>query len=252
MLFFPIRYINNGEPLDQVTLNRHGFDIQENLEKIIEGIEGAGGIGGSGLEASVEPIPNTLALRDDRGTSQFSKPIGPYEPLRLTDANKSDWWDDIINRIPMISNIGEMQIGNKLNFFKTNAQSPTMSVTIGNDDILHFGGRINVQDAYIRSDIRNKYDLVELTNALEKVSQLTGYDYGHTEFEGRSVGIIAQDLLKVLPNAVNEQVTDNGETRYNVQIAGVVALLVQAVNELSDKFNKHIEGETKTEEVDES
>lgn len=95
MLFFPIRYINNGEPLDQVTLNRHGFDIQENLEKIIEGIEGAGGIGGSGLEASVEPIPNTLALRDEYGTSEFSKPRVGNNPIRLHDVDV----DNINNKV---------------------------------------------------------------------------------------------------------------------------------------------------------
>lgn len=82
MLFVPIRYINNGEPLDQVTLNRYGFDVQENLEEIIARLDGSGG--GTG---SVAEIPNTLALRDDNGTTQFAAPVVGTNPLRLMDAS---------------------------------------------------------------------------------------------------------------------------------------------------------------------
>lgn len=81
MLFVPIRYINNGEPLDQATLNRHGFDIQENLEEIISRLNA------SGSNGSVEEIPNTLALRDENGTTQFAAPIVGTNPLRLMDSS---------------------------------------------------------------------------------------------------------------------------------------------------------------------
>jgi hypothetical protein len=46
-----------------------------------------------------------------------------------------------------------------------------------------------------------------------------------------SVGVIAQDLLEVLPEAVS---TDS-KGMYSVSYNGVTALLVQAVNELKDK-----------------
>lgn len=81
MLFVPIRYINNGEPLDQITLNRSGFDVQSNLEEIIARLTGVeGGTGGS-----VAEIPNTIALRDANGTTQFAPPIKSTNPLRLGD-----------------------------------------------------------------------------------------------------------------------------------------------------------------------
>lgn len=81
MLYIPIRYINNGEPLDQVTLNRNGYDTQENLEEIISRlttVEGATG-------GEVTEIPDTLVLRDTYGTAQFVAPRVATNPLRLAD-----------------------------------------------------------------------------------------------------------------------------------------------------------------------
>lgn len=81
MLFVPIRYINNGEPLDQVTLNRYGFDVQENLEEIISRLSTVEG----SENGSVVEIPHTLALRDANGTTQFAPPIVGTNPMRLMD-----------------------------------------------------------------------------------------------------------------------------------------------------------------------
>lgn len=83
MLHTPIRYINNGEPLDQVTLNRYMYDTQENLEELF-----SLAFGGNTPNASVSETPDTLALRDEHGTSQFTAPRVGTNPLRLDDASE--------------------------------------------------------------------------------------------------------------------------------------------------------------------
>nr|QPX73145.1 putative large distal tail fiber subunit [Citrobacter phage vB_Cfr_Xman] len=99
-------------------------------------------------------------------------------------------------------------------------------------------GNGNFNDIYIRSDARLKSNLVELKDALSKVEQLKGYIYDKKqkiedeEPQYREAGLIAQDLQKVLPEAVNE----NKDGLLTISPSSVNALLVQAINELRERM----------------
>ena len=82
------------------------------------------------------------------------------------------------------------------------------------------------------SDKRLKENIEHIDNALEKVKELDGntYNFKTNNPRNRDGGIMAQDLEKILPEAVTEI---NG-IKY-VKYAAVVALLVNAVNELAKK-----------------
>ena len=87
--------------------------------------------------------------------------------------------------------------------------------------------------AFASSDERLKENLEPIGSATEKVGQLTGYTFDWIPMEGihvhsgHDVGIIAQEVEKVLPEVV--------ETRENgykaVKYEKLTALLIQAVNE---------------------
>lgn len=82
------------------------------------------------------------------------------------------------------------------------------------------------------SDARLKENVQEIEGGLEKVKSLRGVTFDWNEasgIEGGSVGVIAQELLAVLPEAVN---TSN-EEKYTVNYNGAIALLISAVKELS-------------------
>lgn len=100
-------------------------------------------------------------------------------------------------------------------------------------------GTGNFSDVYIRSDIRLKSNLIELKDALNKVEQLKGYIYDKKqniedkEPQYREAGLIAQDLQKVLPEAVAE----NKETGIlTISPSSVNALLINAINELRERM----------------
>ncbi|QXV85091.1 tail fiber protein [Escherichia phage TrudiGerster] len=88
------------------------------------------------------------------------------------------------------------------------------------------------------SDIRTKSNLAKIENPLSKINLLCGYTYQkrtniddpESKDYSMEAGIIAQDLQKVLPEAVY-QVSQDGYL--GVSYGGVSALLVSAVNELS-------------------
>ena len=81
------------------------------------------------------------------------------------------------------------------------------------------------------SDERLKENIEHIDNALEKVSKIDGkvYKFKFKDKE-RDGGVIAQELEKVLPEAVVEV----GGIKY-VKYEAVIALLVNAVNELARK-----------------
>lgn len=93
----------------------------------------------------------------------------------------------------------------------------------------------------VTSDIRLKENFEVITDASEKVRMLNAYTYNMIGHDNRTAGIIAQDLIKVLP----EGVRTNPETGImSVDYSTVVALLVNALNEkqseldiISDKVN---------------
>ncbi|MGL4523808.1 MAG: tail fiber domain-containing protein [Bacilli bacterium] len=99
----------------------------------------------------------------------------------------------------------------------------------------------NFNDVYIRSDARLKTNLVEETNALDKVLTLKSYHYDKklsldaTEYTEKEFGLIAQELEKVLPEAVN---TDETTTLKTISNSAVNALLVAAVKEQQQLINK--------------
>jgi hypothetical protein len=76
------------------------------------------------------------------------------------------------------------------------------------------------------SDIRLKKDLVQIPDALEKVRQLTGYTYTRIDTGEKQTGVVAQDVQKVLPEAVLE-----GE-HLSVAYGNMVGLLIEAIKEL--------------------
>jgi hypothetical protein len=87
------------------------------------------------------------------------------------------------------------------------------------------------------SDKNRKHGFKKLTNALSKIDKLNGYTYQYNineeelkkgEKPTKASGVIAQELYKVLPEAVEK--TKYGE--YFVNYAGITPLLIEAVKDL--------------------
>jgi hypothetical protein len=83
------------------------------------------------------------------------------------------------------------------------------------------------------SDARMKENIKVIDSPLDKVAKLNGYSYNYkfNDPDNRNGGIMAQDLEKVLPDAVS---TIDGVKM--VRYDAVVGLLVEAVKELNSKI----------------
>jgi hypothetical protein len=81
----------------------------------------------------------------------------------------------------------------------------------------------------LSSDARFKTDLVPMTNALSSLDRITAYRYTHLRNQQQEVGVLAQDVREVLPEAVSE----DADGMLSVAYDRLVPLLVAAVKELS-------------------
>ena len=100
----------------------------------------------------------------------------------------------------------------------------------GSFGTLNCGGEITAAgDITAFSDRRLKNDIKPIESALEKVKKLSGYTY--TKDDRRSTGVIAQEVLEVLPEAVH----GSEETMYSVAYGNMVGLLIEAIKELSER-----------------
>jgi hypothetical protein len=106
------------------------------------------------------------------------------------------------------------------------------------------------------SDERLKEDIVEITDALEKVMALRGVTYKPNSIaeslgykKQNEVGVIAQDVEKVLPEAVkpapfdimlfeNTEISKSGENYKTVQYEKLVPLLIEAIKELNKEVQQ--------------
>lgn len=82
------------------------------------------------------------------------------------------------------------------------------------------------------SDRHAKEDIEKIENALEKVEKLNGYTY--TMNDKRYTGLIAQEVLPVLPEAV----TGSEDTNYALAYGNMMGLIVEAIKELKQKIDK--------------
>lgn len=83
------------------------------------------------------------------------------------------------------------------------------------------------------SDIRLKTGLVRIPEALAKVKALAGYTFTRLDTQERQTGLLAQDVQRVMPEAVIE-----GEKYLSVAYGNLVGLLVEAIKELEERVKE--------------
>tara|TARA_R100000900_G_scaffold53806_6_gene43614 strand:+ start:9449 stop:14683 length:5235 start_codon:yes stop_codon:yes gene_type:complete len=98
------------------------------------------------------------------------------------------------------------------------------------DDIVAFYGQT--------SDIAMKENVSTLDNPLAKVMQIRGTEYdwkeGNKSYKGHDVGVIAQDVEKVLPEAVSTKPDGTKGVHYNK----LIPLLIEAVKDLNQQVDE--------------
>jgi len=100
---------------------------------------------------------------------------------------------------------------------------------------LHVSGDIYASgDITAFSDMRMKENIKPIENALERVKQIGGYTYNKVGETTKDVGVLAQEVMKVFP----EVIRGSEDTNYSVAYGNMVAILIEAIKELSAKVDE--------------
>jgi|SaaInlStandDraft_1057018.scaffolds.fasta_scaffold02539_2 hypothetical protein len=128
----------------------------------------------------------------------------------------------------------EIQFSNNLGFRHVDdAIGENRFAMYQNGDFLATGDLIAFQTIQQLSDSRLKTNLEVIPDALEKVSQLTGYTYTRLDHDDdkKHTGLIAQDVQAVLPEAVATTQDDHLAVSYG----SMMGLMVEAIKQLADQ-----------------
>jgi hypothetical protein len=103
----------------------------------------------------------------------------------------------------------------------------TLNSTFSGDDLTVQGDVTSI------SDVRTKENIEPITDGLEIVDSLRGVRYNKIGKEDRKVGVIAQEVEKVLPEVIN---TDD-EGMKSVDYGKMVGVLIEAIKDLKSEVD---------------
>ena len=88
------------------------------------------------------------------------------------------------------------------------------------------------------SDRNRKENIVKIDNALDKVSQISGYTFNYIGDDTPMTGVIAQELEEVLPEVVYETESPDGTQSKAVRHGNIVGLLIESIKELKAEIEE--------------
>src|SRR5690606_7909168 len=85
-------------------------------------------------------------------------------------------------------------------------------------------------DVTANTDVRLKENIEEIDDALNKVLRLNGYTFNKIGQERRQAGVIAQEIIEVLPEVVHT----NDDGYMSVAYGNITALLIEAIKDQNE------------------
>lgn len=89
-------------------------------------------------------------------------------------------------------------------------------------------------DVIAYSDERVKENIKTISNALDKVTKLRGVEYNKIGEDKQSIGVIAQEIEKILPQVVSE----DSEGMKGVAYGNIVGVLIEAIKEQQKQIDE--------------
>lgn len=127
------------------------------------------------------------------------------------------------------------------NFFQIDITSDNTRLAGHNDQVVFYNSSTNkynsisVQNVYYHSDARAKTNIQTFTNGLNVVTQLRPVTYNFVDSHNSAleIGLLAQELEEILPNAV---MTDGSGTKL-VNYNALIPVLIDAIKTLQEEID---------------
>jgi hypothetical protein len=208
-------------------------------------IAAGSGLGGGGVFTLNQSFGETITLIHADTSSQASVSnssntfiqsitLDTYGHILGITSGTATTGGGTVGTLQQVTNLGNVTT-NSVSIFKSTSPSFALDV----------GGTIRAQgDVIAFSDVRVKENIVTIDNALGKVLSLRGVEYNKIGETEKSIGVIAQEVEKIIPQVVR----DDEEGMKSVAYGNIVGLLIEAIKEQQkqiDKLKAIINGGTK-------
>jgi hypothetical protein len=124
-----------------------------------------------------------------------------------------------------------------------NINSNSVKISSSNADINGvdiYGGVVKAVSFTATSDIKLKENITNLDNSLYKICNIRGvnYNWKNDETKTTTAGVIAQEVLEQIPEAVNNHDSEQLSVNYN----SIIAHLIESIKELKKENNEYKKG----------
>ena len=177
------------------------------------------------IGSSIDIIPY-----DNLGTLSFEGSAGQLFSITNNLTSGSIFSVNDVSGIPSIDvdADGTVQIATYGGNLGVGTTNPTSKLTVQGDVLV--SGVITSTDYNSASDINLKENIQPIENPIDKVLQINGVSFDWKEDGRSSMGVIAQEVERVLPELVSG--VDSKTVNYN----GLIGLLIEVVKELNNEI----------------
>jgi hypothetical protein len=193
------------------------------------------------------------------GNSAFQSPIGASDNVRsgLAHYDSTAGWGAgiggqivlgyiysgsaytegaIIRMYKTNSTQGDYSSGLKFQVRNNGASLSTKMTLNAGGDLSVVGSMTAAGDVIAFSDKRVKTNIKTINNGLEKISKLRGVSYNRTDIDDKSdkIGVIAQEVKKVLPEVV---IHNEDDDKYGVDYGKMAGVFIEAIKELKAELD---------------
>lgn len=141
-----------------------------------------------------------------------------------------------VNNQPRLHINGNIGIGTATALYPIHVNMDTTfanPVTCLSNVVIH--GRLDtLGNVASTSDSNIKMDLSVIQNSLEKVEKLSGYTYKRIDTQEKETGLIAQEVMNVLPEAVHK----GPGGLYTLAYGNLAGLMIEAIKELKQRVEQ--------------
>ena len=200
------------------------------------GTRGSSGSSGTSGTRGSSGSSGTSGTRGSSGSSGISGSSGTSGTSVSTTGTTNR-----ITKFTSATTIGDSNASDNGTIFQIDTVNAKISTSLAVGTINPSGvtGRIDAESdvvAFSTSDIRFKKDIVKISDALQKVKSIGGYEYLWKEetknihgFSGKDIGVIAQEIEKIIPEIVSTKESGFKGVRYEK----IIPLLIEAIKDLS-------------------
>jgi chromosome segregation ATPase len=215
--------VKNSDPLTPLNQNFVTLDqLQGHYRLFLNRIQQQLATIGGGGETRLKYLDDIVGIATNASAYdgkflKYNHSIGKFEFVTVSVSGDSAW-SQTDGGIVVASNIG------------INTNNPSSALTVNGDASV--SGIVTATDFNSASDINLKENISPIENPLDKVIKLEGVNFQWKESGKKSLGVIAQEVEKVLPELVS------GEETKTVNYNGIIGLLIECVKKQQEEINE--------------